>query len=543
MKFTGLLLIVLGFICQAFASIKVNTDSHAFVDENKRTLIFHGVNAVYKIAPWHPATTGYDSTSTLSSTDAANLKDWGFNVVRLGVMWPGVEPGARGAYNQTYLDQIETIVKNLAKEDIYVVLDLHQDLLHRKYCGEGVPDYVYNICKSAQPAETRAFPLPAVNASYPVDSDGNPTLDACLSEMFATYYLTDEVGAAFQCLYDNVDGLWDALAGYWTTVAKRFSTFNNVIGYELLNEPWAGNVFEHPKSILPHYAELNYLQPLYQYLHSRIREVDDDKIIFYEGLTIDYWPNGFTEAPGPAAYNDRQVLAYHIYCPAAGTSKKQLLACDAIDDLFFNMRNKDVARLGGGMMMTEFGASEDTKTDLYVLKKVAGLADKHAQSWMYWQLKYYEDLTTCTPVGESLYTAEGVPCEDKLRVLSRTYPMAVAGGLVGFEYSVETGLFQLEYSPLSTVVAGTSSNALTTLVYLNHDLMYSNGFHLSVTLNGEDVPLGDSASAISVSCPSIREKNYVKLIQNAGTSIPDAATVKVNIRPCVKYIPGVCTCK
>ena len=119
-----------------------------------RTLIFHGVNAVYKIAPWHPATTGYDSTSTLSSTDAANLKDWGFNVVRLGVMWPGVEPGARGAYNQTYLDQIETIVKNLAKEDIYVVLDLHQDLLHRKYCGEGVPDYVYNICKSAQPAGT-----------------------------------------------------------------------------------------------------------------------------------------------------------------------------------------------------------------------------------------------------------------------------------------------------------------------------------------------------------------------------------------------------
>ena len=55
--------------------------------------------------------------------------------------------------------------------------------------------------------------------------------------MFATYYMSAEVGAGFQCLYDNVDGLWDALAGYWVTVASRFSIFDNVIGYELINEP------------------------------------------------------------------------------------------------------------------------------------------------------------------------------------------------------------------------------------------------------------------------------------------------------------------
>jgi aryl-phospho-beta-D-glucosidase BglC (GH1 family) len=46
-------------------------------------------------------------------------------------MWPGVEPGNRGDYNMTYLQEIGKIVDNLGKSDIYVILDLHQDLLHR----------------------------------------------------------------------------------------------------------------------------------------------------------------------------------------------------------------------------------------------------------------------------------------------------------------------------------------------------------------------------------------------------------------------------
>ena len=45
--------------------------------------------------------------------------------------------------------------------------------------------------------------------------------------------------------------------------------------------------------------------------------------------------------------------------------------------------------------MTEFGAAEDTKSDLFSLGETARLADKFQQSWMYWQFKYYEDITTC----------------------------------------------------------------------------------------------------------------------------------------------------
>lgn len=64
---------------------------------------------------------------------------------------------------------------------------------HRKFCGEGVPDYVFNLCQAAEPEGTKAFPLPIVNETYPLDENNDPTLDACLSTDFFEYYLTHEV--------------------------------------------------------------------------------------------------------------------------------------------------------------------------------------------------------------------------------------------------------------------------------------------------------------------------------------------------------------
>ena len=192
------------------------------------------MNAVFKIFPWLPDVEGFDPENSLSDIDAKNLRDWGFNIVRLGVMWPGVEPGARGDFNITYLNEIDKIVKNLEKEDIFVILDLHQDIWHRKFCGEGVPDYVYNICVGEEPDGTQPFPEPAVHGTLPEDENGDPDLEACLENFFASYYLSAEVGAGFQCLYDNKEDLWGAMGGFWGMVAKTFKDSPNVIGYELI---------------------------------------------------------------------------------------------------------------------------------------------------------------------------------------------------------------------------------------------------------------------------------------------------------------------
>lgn len=147
-------------------------------------------------------------------------------------------------------------------------------------------------------------------------------------------------------------------------------------------------MFEDPRRLLPGVTEKNYLQPLYEYLHTAIRTEDTNKIIFFEGLTIDYWPNAFTfGTPGGEEYNNRQALAYHIYCPIQDPSVPKEAACNLIDDVFFRLRNKDAARIGGGMIMTEFGASENIKGDIYALEHTIQLTDSHQQSWMYWQFK------------------------------------------------------------------------------------------------------------------------------------------------------------
>lgn len=530
-KFILLLLQLTNLV--ALNTIKVNPVTQGFVDNNSgRHIIFHGVNAVYKVAPWHPNIEGFDPINSLSLEDAINIHSWGFNVLRLGVMWPGVEI-QRGVYNETYLDQIEIIVKNLLDQEIYVILDFHQDLLHRKYCGEGYPDYVYDICVKNQPINTRPFPRPAVNETYPVDANGDPEFEACLSQEFARYYLSDEVGNAFQCLYDNVEDLWEAIAGYWMKIASRFKNYNNVLGYELINEPWAGNVAEEKKRLFPGRAEQWYLQPLYQYLHKRIRTVDDEKLIFYEGLTIDYFPNGFTATPGGEAYNDRQVYAYHIYCLEVYNEVEQII-CDALDDAFFYLRNRDAKRLGGGMMMTEFGASQDVRGNLHALDKNCALADRHQQSWAYWQFKYFQDLTTQTPVGESLYNPNGTVVVDKLKILCRTYPQTIAGNNFTYKYSFEEAKFDLTMKPLESIDIQNNPDGATTIIYFNREYIHPNGVQVTI----------DGSSDYKITCGTADSKldNSGLIYITQQIALPSDSSISITVTSCRGIPTASCTC-
>ena len=75
----------------------------------------------------------------LDFEDISKLYSYGFNIVRLGIMWPGVEP-FENKINNTYLKIMKEIVSRLDNYNISVVLDFHQDLLSNYFCGEGVPN-------------------------------------------------------------------------------------------------------------------------------------------------------------------------------------------------------------------------------------------------------------------------------------------------------------------------------------------------------------------------------------------------------------------
>ena len=82
--------------------IYVDPSTMTIRDGYDRQTVFHGVNVVYKQAPYIPVTTKFDKDNSLNDKDISLLKSWGMNFVRLGVMWEAVETSP-GHYDTAYL--------------------------------------------------------------------------------------------------------------------------------------------------------------------------------------------------------------------------------------------------------------------------------------------------------------------------------------------------------------------------------------------------------------------------------------------------------
>jgi endoglycosylceramidase len=206
-------------------------------------------------------------TDMLSSDDEFELLEkMGVNVVRLGYMWTGAMP-SENFFNTTYVDQINAIVEGLGRHGIYTLLDMHEDVLSSKFClYDGAPLWVVN--KSTPKHE---FPWPF---------KGN-----CSSRGWMKNTLTEAAAHAYQDLYDNHEGMLDDLSDFWARSASYFKDNPWVIGYEIINEPFAGDFYEDPLLLLPGNAGRKNLARMYEAVASSIREHDDEHLIFYEPVT------------------------------------------------------------------------------------------------------------------------------------------------------------------------------------------------------------------------------------------------------------------
>ena len=179
--------------------IWVDDKSRTIRDKHGRHLLLHGVNVVYKIAPYIPLQDELHPQDSLSQKDIDDLVTWGFNWVRLGVMWDSVEV-ERGVYNHTYLDEVDKLINKLGEHGIYTMVDAHQDVGARAICGEGFPNFYANDVISAK--STPGYDSPTclhdsldwmVKGLFPgsglcksikdynhqLDSDGNPLISDC----------------------------------------------------------------------------------------------------------------------------------------------------------------------------------------------------------------------------------------------------------------------------------------------------------------------------------------------------------------------------
>ncbi len=66
------------------------------------------------------------SSADLSQNDFAQIRALGFNIVRLCLSWSQLEY-TPGVYNTTYMDRVVQMVSWAKEQDVYVILDFHED--------------------------------------------------------------------------------------------------------------------------------------------------------------------------------------------------------------------------------------------------------------------------------------------------------------------------------------------------------------------------------------------------------------------------------
>ena len=209
---------------------------------------------------------------------------------------------------------------------------------------DGAPTWLVDLSTSSE----KDFP-------WPLEGD-------CSDRPWGSNYLAEATGAAFQDIYDNVNGMRDHFAKFWKKVAQSFRS-RNLLGYEIINEPWAGNIYKDPALLLPGKAGSKNLQPLYDNIQASIRESDSDHIIFYEPVTWGMIFNGtlsgsgFSQVPGGKSYANKSVFSFHYYCwwYTDGENLEKRTCDDKFGPKVFEEAIENARHLGGSTMLTEWG--------------------------------------------------------------------------------------------------------------------------------------------------------------------------------------------
>lgn len=185
-------------------------------------------------------------------------------------------------------------------------------------------------------------------------------------------------------------------------------------------------------------------------------------------------------SPGGEAFENRQALSYHVYC---FNNTKKLLEpiCDLALDLAWSASDRSRRAVGGGSMMTEFGAVGSDPVSLQLLETVLDAAEQRMQSWAYWNFKSYDDITTAgSPASEGLYNMNGSVQTQKVRLLSRPFASAVAGFPVQSKFDSRAGVYSLGYRITERLLNG------TTEIFINGAVYYPHGHEVQLSPTGVD---------------------------------------------------------
>ncbi len=210
-------------------------------DAGGRALQFRGIN----VKADHPAEAATDQL-------LADAEARGFNLLRLAVYWDEMEP-TDDHWNEDYFAEIATVLDRAEAHGIWVALDMHQDTFSTAFNGKGMPLWV-------------------------TDDGGQPFVD---QGSFLLNYLQPGTQEAWENLYERPD-FRAAQVDVWEEVVTRFGARPNVLGYDLLNEPFGKIRPGEDLFAAAARVERTQLTPMYQRLTTAIRAIDPKKWVFIE---------------------------------------------------------------------------------------------------------------------------------------------------------------------------------------------------------------------------------------------------------------------
>jgi endoglycosylceramidase len=456
-------------------------------DPSGRSVILHGVNVVYK----HPPFEVFPDPGkpwNFDARDASLMAQLGFNVVRLGMTWRGLEPGTAAPNDpaictpgppgdphqfdlsvlDAYLAHVKQTVGLLARFHIFTILDMHQDVYNELFDGEGAP-------------------------SWAVCTDGAPNVDP--PGRWSRNYGTAAAGAAFNNFWTNdvvgdLQGQFDLV---WGRVAKYFSSDRWVIGFDPFNEPFSASLVlsgdEHFDAQLQcFYTGTAHASPP---LHGTrpvtcpaadpatgviptLLANDPRALIFDE--PDNYASRGFPTFLGPMEFPNL-VYNFHVYCGARSPktgNPTDIARCTSQESRALKHRVEDRVEMrstaqprGPGWFMSEFGATADPT----LLSSLTAIADRDLLGWSYWSWRYYSDPTGSA--AEALVMADG-RLRSTAHVLSRVFPEAVAGTPLSMSFDPTTRAFAFTYRADPSVAA-------PTVVRVPVEVQYPSGYCARVT--------------------------------------------------------------
>lgn len=434
------------------ATITVKGDQ--FIDGHGREIILNGINIVSK-----DKAEGYIFQSGPELYE--NLQKWGVNCIRFIIIWDRLEPEP-GVYNEEYLKEIDERIQWAGQNNIFVVLDMHQDLFSVKY-SDGAPEWA-------------------------TLDEGKPHTEGAIWS--DSYMLSEAVQTAFDNFWLNKPasdgiGIQDRYAALWQHIAKRYANNTTVIGYDLMNEPFPGSSgLESTMVLLSAYGQLHYkltgeklteaqlgemwgdeksrmdalqklsnkdnyhfvfsqlfelnqqfeanhLQKMYQKVSDAIREVDAKHILFLEHS---YYSN-----TGVASSIERTILANgspdplvayapHGYDLVTDTDAVASASNERVVYIYDQIKNKG-EQLKMPIWLGEWGAFYGNSESVIPAAKTAvALIEKNLFGNAYWSydpgtenLKYFNE------------------------ILVRSYPVAVNGTLLNYSNDFDQKSFVMSW--------------------------------------------------------------------------------------------------